>query len=183
MFILLVLQNLFLAVRSMFDFVFRNIKELPSSDGFGQGVYLWVFHADKIPPHIGVSQNGSFYSLKSSGVDLGLETDKVLSLILRKRIPSFIIQVKDNTVTKSAHSVFEQYSQTEAGKTTCLTPVKEMFGCSQPKKLSELLRDLDTESKILNVFRLNGDNDLIGIRAYDPERITERLVALEKLFV
>ena len=61
----------------MFDFEFDHIIKDEVDLAPEQGLFLWVFHADKIPPHIGISLDGCFFSLKSSGVDIDLE----LSLI------------------------------------------------------------------------------------------------------
>ena len=47
---------------------------------------LWVLHADKIPPHIGLSKNDQFYSLKVSGKDEGLPVRNVLQIIEKKNI-------------------------------------------------------------------------------------------------
>lgn len=167
----------------MFDFVFEHIVDDDGSLIIEEGVYIWVFHADKVPPHIGISQDQSFYSLKSSGVDLGLNTSKVLWLLRNKRIPSFLIHLKDSSIKNEIPKVFQSFNKTEAGKVTCLSPIKVILDMLSPQKLSELLAEMDMQGNILKVIRINGDSSLRGIRAYDPEKITERLMSLEKQLV
>ncbi|NBR15845.1 MAG: hypothetical protein EBU01_14895, partial [Crocinitomicaceae bacterium] len=52
----------------MFDFEFKNIQFVNHLET-KTGVYLWILHADKIPPHIGISIDGQYFSLKAKGKD------------------------------------------------------------------------------------------------------------------
>ena len=55
-----------------YEFRFENLSRLESISETND-VLIWIFHADKIPPHIGISSQGFFFSLKSNGKDF-LET-------------------------------------------------------------------------------------------------------------
>ena len=57
---------MYLMDKLMFDFSFNHLKCFEEYKG-GDTLSLWIFHVDKIPPHVGVSQNDLFYSLKILG--------------------------------------------------------------------------------------------------------------------
>lgn len=166
----------------MFDFEFDHILDVNSPIAFKSGVFLWVFHANKIPPHIGISKDGMFFSLKSSGVDMDLDTNKVFLTIQRKQIPSFIVEISCEQAIE-LRSEFSKYSKTEVGKSTCLTPVKNVLNYSDALKLSELLNYLASNNRLQRVHRLNGASEMKGILKYDTDKITDRLLALEKQLV
>ena len=40
---------------SKFDFTFDHLKIIPEFKE-NDGLWLWIFHVDKVPPHVGISQ-------------------------------------------------------------------------------------------------------------------------------
>ena len=64
--------------RLKYEFRFDNLSRLASISEEND-VLIWIFHIDKIPPHIGISSQGVFFSLKSNGKDL-LETSPFQSI-------------------------------------------------------------------------------------------------------
>lgn len=163
----------------MFDFEFEHITRDSEDLNHSQGSYLWVFHADKIPPHIGISSQGKFYSLKSRGVDIGLETGKVFRLISDKKLPSILIKLTSNVSEAELHGVYQGYSQTQAGAITCLTPVNEVLGVNDVTKLSELLVRLKEDGRLCEVYGYHLPAQLKGIKAYSAQDITNRLLDLQ----
>lgn len=163
----------------MFDFEFENIVQDQHDLTLNKGLYLWVFHADKIPPHIGISISGGFYSLKSSGVDVDLNVGKVFQLIVDKKLPSFLIELSHDVSREDVEQVYMNYSKAEAGVVTCLTPVQEVLRVKPVSKLSELLTELNGSEMISKVFGYNLPNGLRGIRAYTSQDITNRLLDLQ----
>lgn len=163
----------------MFDFEFEHIVRDSEGLNHSQGLYLWVFHADKIPPHIGISSQGKFYSLKSSGVDVGLDTGKVFRLISDKKLPSILIKLTSNVSEAELHGVYQSYSKTQAGSITCLTPVNEVLSISDAAKLSELLIRLEEDGRLAQVFGFHLPPQLKGVRAYSAQDITNRLLDLQ----
>lgn len=164
----------------MFDFEFDKIKDGLPESGFENGAFLWVFHANKVPPHIGISINGKFYSLKSNGTDKRLDTKKIESLIKSKEIGSFIIELKPIIKGGVLDEIFEFYSQTKAGETTCLTPIKDLFQLPESNKLSELLASLKHQNKLGTAYRFNLAESVTGIRKYESTDVLNRLIQLEK---
>ena len=163
----------------MFDFEFDHIIKDEVDLAPEQGLFLWVFHADKIPPHIGISLDGCFFSLKSSGVDIDLETSQVLRIIRNNRIPSFLIELSQKVISRHPKEVYETYSKAQAGVDTCLAPIKVILGIKNSTKLSELLIQLKEDGNIKRVFGCNSAQKLRGIKTYSTADITNRLLHLE----
>ncbi|MFZ9029337.1 MAG: hypothetical protein ACO2Z9_10010 [Crocinitomicaceae bacterium] len=163
----------------MFDFEFEHIIRDSDDMNHGSGVYLWVFHADKIPPHIGISSQGKFYSLKSSGVDIGLDTGKVFRLVSDKKLPSILIRLNSKVSKAELDRIYQGYSKTQAGSITCLTPVNEVLSIGDVAKLSELLTSLKKNGRLSQVYGFHLSAQIKGIRAYSAQDVTNRLLALQ----
>jgi hypothetical protein len=166
----------------MSDFNFGVISNLKECSIFEKGFFLWIWHADKIPPHIGCSLNGHYFSLKVNGKDEGLLTSKVVSVIENKKIPSVFVQLKKDFIPSEIQTVFANYQLAESTKNTCLTPITELFQCSDSIfQLSELLKYLKERGEIETVFGLNLTEDYRNLPNYTQDDITSRLLKLENV--
>ena len=166
----------------MSDFNFGNISNLKDSTIFDNSFFLWIWYADKIPPHIGCSINGRYYSLKVNGKDEGLLTSKVVSVIEIKKIPSVFVQLKKDFSPSEIRSIFASYQQAESTKNTCLTPITELFQCSDSIfQLSELLKYLKERGEIETFFGLNLTEDYRNLPNYTQDDIKSRLLKLENV--
>ena len=166
----------------MSDFNFGIISNLKESSVFNKGYFLWIWHADKIPPHIGCSINGYYYSLKVNGKDEGILTSKVVSVIENKKIPSVFVQLKKDFSPSEIRSIFSNYQLAESTKSTCLSPITELFQCSDSVfQLSELLKYLKERGEIETFFGLNLTEDYRNLPNYSRDDITSRLLKLENV--
>jgi hypothetical protein len=164
----------------MYSFEFSSIQVVNQATQFNEGFFIWVWYADKIPPHIGCSVNGAYYSLKVNGKDNGITVSKAFQLIHKKAIPTIFVKVKTELNQSSVHLAYESYQQAEPHMSTCLTPITQLFSClSGVKQLSELLKYLSEQQKMETVFGVNLNNDYRGIRNYNQQDITNRLQILK----
>lgn len=147
-------------------------------DSLNQGLFLWIFHADKIPPHIGISTEGKFFSLKANGIDCGVEVKSILNLIDRKKIPSILLELDGIISEKKMKQLFKKYTKTIPQKITCLHPIKLLLEVPSVNKLSELLEELDRHNRVLSKKYFNLPVDFNGIPEYDVEAIHNRLKIL-----
>lgn len=144
-----------------------------------QGIFICVLHANKIPPHIGISENGSFFSLKINGKDEGIQIEKLLTILNKREIASLFIKLKKCEI-KSLANVFSNYEQIIPNKTNCLSPIVEVLKLESIfENISELLKFLDRKNNIESIFGLNLPNDYKGIPKYSKEEITNRIVYLK----
>ena len=74
----------------MSSFEFENVLDLNSESALKEGFFLWIWHADKIPPHIGCSINGVYFSLKVNGKDDKKESNNALLVIQQKKSRPFL---------------------------------------------------------------------------------------------
>jgi len=166
----------------MSDFNFGVISNLKEFSIFEKGFFLWIWHADKIPPHIGCSLNGHYFSLKVNGKDEGLLTSKVVSVIENKKIPSVFVKLKKDFLPSEIQTVFANYQLAESTKNTCLTPLTDLFHCSDSVfQLCELLKYLKERGEIETVFGLNLTKDYIYLPNYTQDDIKSRLLKLENV--
>ena len=68
------------------SYQFSSISDLSDVTILNNGLFLCVLHADKTPPHIGISINGLYYSLKAKGKDIALPVNEVFKVVERKKI-------------------------------------------------------------------------------------------------
>jgi len=112
----------------MLTYNFNHIERaFPAFDA--TTVLLWVWNADKIPPHIGVSIGKSYYSLTYKGVE-ELQTSSMLRKVKRLQIPILFIALEKDTTSESVSAIFQQFDKAKPGGATCLSPVKSLFSTS-----------------------------------------------------
>ena len=151
------------------------------NEDFKQGIFLWVFHADKIPPHIGISKDGFYFSLKVSGKDEFVSVEKISKLLKTKKIPTLIIKTSENSIkNRYLDIVFEKYQTANSDGLTCLTPITEIyFSETKDLILIELLNLLNEAGVVENIFGINLPADYKGIPAYSRQDIQDRLYQLK----
>ncbi|MBI1837355.1 MAG: hypothetical protein HYR91_08835 [Flavobacteriia bacterium] len=170
----------------MYSFEFENITPITSfqveNSLFEQGIYLWIWHANKIPPHIGISENGCYYSLKVNGKDEGLPLKKVKNIIVAKKIGVFIVELKEDNLIKNIPKTFSLFEKAVSNQTSCLTPIQELLGFSGERMiLAQLLNKIRKNNTLGEVFSINLECDFNGILAYGNDEIEARLKHLENV--
>jgi hypothetical protein len=164
----------------MYSFQFDRILELQDPEELKHGFYLWIWHADKIPPHIGCSIDGFYFSLKVNGKDEGLSTDSILKVLNSKRIPTLVIKIQKTINLSEVIRVFSCVKTAESNGSSCLSPLKEILNAPNSiSQLSELLKYLQNKNAFNFVFGLNLKDDYKGIPVYGMEEIKDRLLKLE----
>lgn len=162
-----------------FDLKLSEIVPFDSAEFRSESTYIWVWHADKIPPHIGISTNGNYFSLKSNGKDEGVDIFKVAELVERKKIKTLLFELHDQLDVEEIASVFETYSTTSMNEITCLNPLKSILNSPDARILKDLLSELKAMDRISNVIGFNIDASFKGIQDYKVEDIHKRLKELE----
>ena len=160
--------------KSRFDFTFGHLNPMTNYNGV-EDLSLWVFHIDKIPPHVGLSVGDVFFSLKSNGRD-EIPVNKVIQIIEKKNIKCIVLNLKFNLNIREVRSIFGTYDHAFSAQTSCLAPIKEVLNISKNViKLSELLSHLNDRNKISEYHGFNVTKSELGILSYGPEDIEKRL--------
>jgi hypothetical protein len=141
---------------------------------------IWVLHADKTPPHIGISIEESFYSLKINGKDDGLAIPTLLQLMEKKEIPSLAITLNIPMSHEQVKSVFLSFGSKIGVYQTCLSPITKLLTPQlNDLILIELLSELDKKEQIKCVYGFNLPHGYVGIPNYTRETIQQRIHAVQ----
>lgn len=144
-----------------------------------QNTLLWILHANKIPPHIGISVDGFFFSLKVHGKDEFLPNFKLVNIINSRKILSVVIELNTNLLIDDVANKYDQFDFAKDLGSSCLVPIKELLlNGEKIERLKDLLHILK-EKKLMNkVFGLNLTESYKGIPYYTTEQIEFRLEKL-----
>jgi hypothetical protein len=157
------------------EFHFGKIIDSASAFLDTDKAQLWVWHADKIPPHIGFSINSHYFSLKANGRDVNVPIDSIIAVIHKKKIPTLAIQLDINIENSSVEEEFFRYSKTVPQQITCLEPIKQILGSTESSQLTELLTVLKDRNQLQQVTGFYLPEDFRQISSYTLEDIHRRL--------
>jgi hypothetical protein len=137
---------------------------------------LWVIHADKTPVHLGISSNGSYFSLKKNGKDEHLSIDILMELLTRKQIPTLVFLISKTIELASLSESFSDYHKTKVGEVSCIQPVLDCLGApSSIPKVHELIDYLFQSNAIKTIFGMHLTSDFKGIPNYSVDAIDDFL--------
>lgn len=160
----------------MNTFKFDSIlPELPKFEK--EEVFIWVWNADKIPPHLGLSYGKNYFSLTYKGVDEFL-TGTMVRKIKRSEIPTLFIRVNIE-LTPELLKLFHSFERAKPGISTCLSPIKTAFGITEPvKQLSGLLAEIEQRGKLGTVYSSFLPEDYTSLPVYGWQDIVSRIEVL-----
>ena len=160
--------------RLKYEFRFKDLPRLASISEVND-VLIWIFHIDKIPPHIGISSQGVFFSLKSNGKD-NIAASYVNQISVNKDIKLLKVKLRFNINSSYIERIYEDYTCATSAECSCLSPIKKALNMPQKvMKLSGLLKVLKERDLIVGWHSLNLSDQQAGILYYDLFDINERL--------
>lgn len=166
-------------VLSKFEVDWENTEILDKETVSLNGTLLWIFNADRIPPHLGLSSNGAYYSLKVNGKDESVPVDRIVDLIERKGISTLIFELAP-IEEEYVGEVFAKYEKARSGEVTCLDPIKDLFKI-EGKTVHDIIAILMEDDKVIRVAGVNLSDAYNGIPYYTLEDIYDYLNALESV--
>ncbi len=157
----------------MEKFILHNIHSGQEAT-FSTGVYIILFNATQIPPHLLLSINGKVFSITDSGRQLGSPLEKLITFVKRKNIPTLFIEwdLMENSVegfsireVEKVESLirnsFLQYDKVIEGKVSCLIPIRDVAAkvlgdeIKKAQFIFELLPMMEKRNVIGNTYSLN----------------------------
>ena|SRR6218665_320852 len=140
-------------------------------------VFIWVWNADKIPPHLGLSLGKNYHSLTYKGVDR-FPTGTMIRKIKRSEIPTLFIRV-DAVCDLDLNALFTSFERAKPGVTTCLSPIKEVLNISEDQKqLSSVLEVLQHNQQLREVFGTFLPSNYNHLPVYGWQDIVSRIEVL-----
>jgi hypothetical protein len=161
--------------------IITPIKTPESLSFSNDSVYLWVIHANKIPPHLGISIGTLFYSLKANGKAQALSVDKIIPILERKHVTTVFYELKKGIEIVEPETVFSTFETTIPGEVTCLEPIKAIFGNKDATWLKELLSFLEGRESLRAAYGWHLPHGFSGIPDYNPADIHNRLRELDNV--
>lgn len=152
----------------------QHIERITRGNGLEKGSFLWIFHADKIPPHIGISTSNQFFSIKSRGRDFGIAVEYVFALIDKKEVSTLFVALPEISL-KKVEDVFRTYKAIPEGS-SCLEPINKLIDADNSfSSVGELLTSLTEKEGLLKVYGIHLTEGYEGIPAYGRREIEERI--------
>lgn len=141
-------------------------------------MYIWVWNADKTPPHLGFSIGKEYFSLTFKASERK-SVSGMLGKATRLKIPLLWIEFEPHFELNQVVAHFGKYSHAISGESTCLSPIKELFGFGETiQQLAHLLTALHTNEVAFKVFALHLDASYKALPFYTIDAINERIHAL-----
>ena len=139
---------------------------------------IWILYADRIPPHLGISDSSGYFSLKVSGKDEGLEHAHMLELVRRKRIPTLVYALKLRDYLP-LELVFSSHQHADGEFATCLFPLREVCGVVGAETIHDLLKYFDVNQLVDAVYGIHLPENFKGISEYSFEDVIKHISILE----
>lgn len=164
----------------MSEFDFKRIhRELP--ENLLQKTLIWIWNADKVPPHIGISAGKDYFSLTYRKSE-HLQTSSMLKKVKRSAVSLVFVEIPSETVKQDLPAVFKSYDRAK-DEVTCLHPIREALLLGHEIiQLTDLLNYLQSEELILHVNGVNLPEEYKGIPDYSMDDILKRIEALNGEF-
>lgn len=160
----------------MSEFHFDSIH-----DGFPEQLtqknILWIWNADKIPPHIGISAGKDYFSLTYRKSEQ-LQVVSMVKKAKRSNVPLILVEFSAGLTSGELVEVFSRYERAVDG-ITCLRPIREVLRLEERvSQLVDLLILLKSSELIVRVNGMNLPEEYTGIPDYSMEDILSRIRTL-----
>jgi len=140
-------------------------------------LFIWVWNADKIPPHLGLSRGKNYYSLTYKGAD-EFVVGTMVRKIKRSEIPMLFIRIESD-LNVDLSRLFQSFERAKPGVSTCLSPIKAAFEVGDNvKQLSGLLAQVQQQGKLGSVYGSFLNEDYSSLPVYGWEDIVSRIEEL-----
>lgn len=164
----------------MSNTVLNHISAFSEETFAMNSVYLWIWNPTGIPPHMGISTEGRYFSLKANGLDFDSDLQDLIGVISRKKLSVLAVELNTDLTIMDCKSEFSQFKKTVAHEVTCLNPIKNVLNFSRTRKLSELLSKLEESNFLGGITSWNIEEDTVELANYSTEDIHKHLVSLTK---
>lgn len=159
-----------------------------------QGLFIFIYRATKIPPHLGIITNGKLFDISSVGPNLGIDiTDFYNTVLKRKTEVVFIELIKPNSnielevLAKNCVTLYWKVTK----EVSCLSPIKDFLvdayqlnTVKEANFIFELLPILEDEKLVKEKTQMNTSkklkNNNLHIIRYTKKDVENCLDALNR---
>lgn len=164
----------------MSNYTIKHIRDIDKVQ-LKKGTFLWAFHVDKIPPHVGISIDGFYFSMKASECDFNLNVETVYQVVQRKKIPSFLVSILHTQQLTALKMIFNEYGNKIKIGDSCMTPVIRFLEENEQFLLEELLDSLTQSNRIDSVMGLHLPKEFEHLPFYTHEDVQLHIAQLKNV--
>ena len=169
-----------------------NITSEISLEKLQKGLYIFIFRATRIPPHLGIITNGKLYDISTIGPNIDLPVEDFYKTVLKRKTPVVFIELEQPTNLDLAPIITEKVREywKVTSTTSCLSPIKdfikEVFNLdvNPARFVFELLPILYEQELIKSTSQLNLDgkvlNNTFDLIKYSEEDIENCIIAIQR---
>lgn len=138
-----------------------------------RGTFIILIHPERIPPHLGIISNRSYYSIHVDGPKVGLPST-FISKLISKGLPILLFKTIE-LLESDIKAVIQESSLIEGN--TCLKPLKELHN----DKTSETIHEFISKNihQVQDTIGINISTKEVVIPAYSKEDILNYISSLK----
>ena len=157
-----------------------------------KGLFIFIFRATKIPPHLGVIVNGKLYDITSVGPNIDLPIADFYKTAIKRNTEVVFFELINQTTTDLNQLITEKVSEywKVTSNTSCLNPIKDFVSevynidVSKARFIFELLPILFEKELIKSTSQLNLSNKInkntFELTKYSEKDIENCIAALHR---
>ncbi|MFB0923899.1 MAG: hypothetical protein QMB65_01235 [Vicingaceae bacterium] len=170
-----------------------NITGTVSEEKLQKGVFIFIYRASKIPPHIGVIVNGLLYDITSVGPNIDLPVKDFYKTALKRKTEVLFVELTNPKNNKDLNELITQkvkVHQKVSLDKSCLIPVKEFINdayeldVSKTNFLFDLLPVLYDNKMVKGVSEINLSKkieaNIFEMNKYTKEDVENCVAALNR---
>jgi hypothetical protein len=172
---------LYMKENSSFKWRKENLPVINQPEQLNEGSFIWVINWLDVPPHLGISVNGKYYSATVRGPQLDLSVESIWRLCEQKSKHVFFIKINAFSA-QSSEELSGYFNAACLNENTCLQPIKELIGVTdfQVTTLFQLIEHLESKQAIESYCKPSFCcMDWVGLRAYEVEDVHEHIATLK----
>lgn len=175
-------------------FPIKIFTKLPINK-LGKGLFVFMYRATRIPPHLGIIFKGKLYDITLQDPNLGVDASEFLTSITKKFTKTIFFEIQQPKKSDEKNLIqhlndaimqFQKISET----TSCISPLKFFFNeayqlnTSQVNFIFDLIPLLIENQLIINTYHLNLERNInqneFLLKTYTKEDIINCLQALNR---
>lgn len=169
-----------------------HITSKITAEKLQKGLFIFIYRATKIPPHIGIIANGRLYDITAVGPNIDLSAVDFYKTALKRNTEVVFVELTSNSSIDLNQLITEKvrayWKVTES--TSCIAPIKDFINevyainVSEARFIFELLPILFNQQLVKGVFQLNLTNKIVNntfeLAKYTQKDIEQCIAALHR---
>jgi hypothetical protein len=154
----------------MCKFKFQDSIPLISSKDLSKGLFLWIWQPDKLPPHLGISKDGLYFSLLYERKQESLSIESQMEIINRKKLSMIWQEITSESADFS--QIFSSYISCAIDSSSCIQPILDGLNIkTKGGVLFDLLDELEKSDSLGKEIHLNLPENFKGIKKYNRSEV------------